>query len=49
MEWNKIDVNIRSLASCNFFKKVKLKFIRHEPVQVFNVNNSEGLAWFTIN
>ena len=31
MDWNKIDVNICSLASCNVFKRVILKFILPEP------------------
>ena len=28
MEWNKIDADIHNSASCNFFKKVVLKFTR---------------------
>ena len=47
MEWNKIDVNIRNSTSCNVFKRVILKFIRLEPNQVFNVESSEGLKFFT--
>ena len=42
MKWINIDVNIRNSASCNVFKKVILKFIRPEPNQVFNIDNSEG-------
>ena len=33
MEWNKIDVNIRNLTSCNVFKRVTIKLIR--PCNVF--------------
>ena len=43
MEWNKIDVNTRNSASCNVFKRVILRFIRHGPNQVFNVESGEGL------
>ena len=47
LEWNNLDVNIRNSASCNFFKRVILKFTRPEPNQVFNVDSSEGLKFLT--
>ena len=47
MEWKKIDVNIRNSALCNVFKKIILKFIRHEPNQMFNVVSSDGLKFVT--
>ena len=45
MEWNKIDVNIRSSASCNVLKRGILKFIRPESNQVCEVDRSEGLKF----
>ena len=47
MEWEKIDINIRNSALCNVFQKIILKFIRHEPNQVFNVVSSDGLKFVT--
>ena len=47
MEWDKTDVSIRNSASCNVFKKVRLKFIRPEPSQVFLLDSSEGLKFLT--
>ena len=47
MEWNKIDVNMRNFASSDVFKRVILTFMRPEPNQVFNVESSEGLKFFT--
>ena len=47
LEWNKRDVNIRNSAYCNVFKRVILKFIRPEPNQVFDLDNSEGLKFLT--
>ena len=47
MEWNKIDVNIRTSTSCIVFKRVILKFIKPESNQVFNVESTEGLKFLT--
>ena len=47
MEWNKIDVNIYNLDSCNDFKKFILKFIRPVPNPMFNVDRSEGLKFLS--
>ena len=47
MEWNKNDVNISNSTSYNVFKRVTVKFIRPEPNQVFNVENSEELKLLT--
>ena len=47
MESNKIGVSIDNWAFCNIFKKIILKFNRHEPNQVFNVHSSEGLKFRT--
>ena len=47
MEWDKIDVNIRNLASCHIFKRVLLKFIWSEPNQTLNVESSEELKFLT--
>ena len=47
MEWNKIGVSVGNWASCNIFKKVILKFNRPEPSQVFTVDSSEWLKFFT--
>ena len=47
MEWEKIDINIRNSALCNVFQKIILKFIRHEPNQVFNVVSSDWLKFVT--
>ena len=48
MERDKTDVSIRNSASCNVFKKVRLKFIRPEPNKVFLLDSSEGLKFLTI-
>ena len=47
MEWNKVDANIRISASCNVFVRFILQFIRPEPNEVFNVENSGGLKFLT--
>ena len=47
MEWNKIGVSIGNWAFCNIFKKFILKFNRHEPNQMFNVDSNEGLNFLT--
>ena len=44
MDWNKIDVDVRNSAYYNVFK---IKFIRLELNQVFNVDSSEGLKFIT--
>ena len=36
---------IRNSTSCNFSKRVILKFIRPEPNQMFNVDSSERLKF----
>ena len=47
LEWNKFDVNILYSASCDVFKRVIPKFIRPEPIQMFNVDISEGSKFLT--
>ena len=47
IEWNKLDLNIRSSESLNIFKKSLLKFIRPSGSSVFNCHNLRGAKLLT--
>ena len=47
IEWNKLDLNIRSSESLNIFKKSLLKFIRPSGSSVFNCHNLRGVKLLT--
>ena len=45
IESNKLDLNLRSAASLNVFRKNLLKFIRPSPNSVFNCHNCKGIKY----
>ena len=46
-EWNKLDPDIRSFASCSLFRNTLSKFIRSTHRKTFNINDSVGVKLFT--
>ena len=46
VKWNKLEPNLRSVASLSVFKKNLLKFIRPSPDSVFNCCNCKGIKYF---
>ena len=47
IEWNKLDLNLRSVASLSVFQKNLLKFIRPSPKNVFNCHDCKGIKHVT--
>ena len=46
-EWNKVDINIKSMTSYNAFKNALLGFIRPKHVDTFGIHNPIGLQLLT--
>ena len=47
-EWNKLDINIKSMTSYTAFKNALLSFIRQKNVDTFGIHNPIGLQLLTI-
>ena len=46
-EWNKLDINIRSMTPYTAFKNALLRFIRRKHVDTFGIHNPIGLQLLT--
>ena len=46
-EWNKLDINIKSMTSYTAFKNALLSFIRPKHVDTFGIHNPIGLQLLT--
>ena len=47
LEWNKQDLSLRNLVSCNVFKNSTLKFIRPSPNKITQCHNPKKIKSVT--